>query len=76
MAHGMRLDHPIFHTPKKAAIQLEELATLANYEHYATGPLPKKRPAWRVFHQPERQGTEKNKSRPQTRPIASGSPRE
>lgn len=62
----MRLDHPIFHTPKKVTIPMEEIATPAHYEHYAAGAVPKRLPAWRVFHQPEQAEAEKGKPRPLT----------
>jgi hypothetical protein len=53
MAHGMRLDHPIFHTPNEASVQLTEIDTPAHYAHYAAGPVGKRLPAWKVF-QPRR----------------------
>lgn len=62
----MRLDHPIFQTPKKVTIVPEEIATPKHYEHYATGPVPEKLVAWRVFHQPEVPAAEKGKPRPMT----------
>jgi hypothetical protein len=48
-AHGMRLEHAIFHQPFEAGITLEAVAVPANYRHFAAGKsLPEKLSAWRV----------------------------
>jgi hypothetical protein len=48
MAHGMRLDHPIFHEPNEAKITLTEIDTPEQYPHYSAGPIGKRMPALKM----------------------------
>jgi len=49
MAHGMRLDHPIFNTPLKPRIEQTEIATPKNYLNWPEGhDCPPKIPGWKV----------------------------
>ncbi|MCP3917228.1 MAG: hypothetical protein GY711_16895 [bacterium] len=48
-AHGMRMDHPIFHTPNKVALTLEERPTPSSYASYPEGKdLGPTMSMWRV----------------------------
>ncbi|TAH37395.1 MAG: hypothetical protein EYC70_10525 [Planctomycetota bacterium] len=45
----MRLQHPIFHSPLEAQVELTEVETPSNYASWPEGAaLPAKLPAWRV----------------------------
>ncbi len=64
----MRLDHPIFNTPLKAAITLEDLSVPEHYSHYAPRAVPPSLRAWKVFEQPPRPATD-SKGSDSRRPL-------
>jgi hypothetical protein len=48
-AHGMRLEHPIFHGPLSVSIELEEASKPENYDSWPGGAeMPAKIPVWTV----------------------------
>ncbi|WIO74011.1 hypothetical protein QP938_12005 [Porticoccaceae bacterium LTM1] len=48
-AHGMKMDHPIFNTPVKVNLTMEQRPTPENYKHYYNGrDLEDSMPMWRV----------------------------
>lgn len=67
MAHGMRLNHPIFNIPHKVDIRLEDISVPEHYAHYAARAVPATFKAWKVFHKPPKpptdsKGTDSRKS--------------
>lgn len=48
-AHGVKTDHPIFNTPVKVELTMEQRTTPDNYKHYYNGRnLKDNMPMWRV----------------------------
>ena len=62
----MRLDHPIFHTPHEAILELTEIAAPAHYAHYAAAAVPGKLSAWKVFVPPALPHAEPGAAQPLT----------
>ena len=56
-AHGMKLDHPIFHTPFKVDISYEDVTLTGNYHvRYGGRDLPEAMPMWRMQTEGYRDG--------------------